>query len=93
MAIQDPKMEATYIHNYNYSLEEFKKQKDSGFSSPVRFGAYHYGSHYSNTGIVAHYLVRLSPYTNVALEYQGIVKISDKHVLFKADQLNFRQQL
>ncbi|KAI1732503.1 beige/BEACH domain-containing protein [Ditylenchus destructor] len=70
MAIQDPKMEATYIHNYNYSLEEFKKQKDSGFSSPVRFGAYHYGSHYSNTGIVAHYLVRLSPYTNVALEYQ-----------------------
>uniref|UniRef100_A0A915DNE7 Uncharacterized protein n=1 Tax=Ditylenchus dipsaci TaxID=166011 RepID=A0A915DNE7_9BILA len=71
MAIQDAKMEPTYIHNYNYSAEEFKRHHGgTGFSSPVRFGAYHYGSHYSNTGIVAHYLVRVSPYTNVALEYQ-----------------------
>jgi hypothetical protein len=35
------------------------------------FGAYHYGSHYSNSGIVIHYLVRIQPFTTMAIEYQG----------------------
>lgn len=72
MAIQDLKMESVYIQSYNNLLEEFKKVDDNFFSS-VRFGAYHYGSHYSNTGIVAYFLVRISPFTNVALEYQGFI--------------------
>lgn len=58
------------MHNYNSLLEEYRRRADHDHSS-VKFGPYHYGSHYSNTGIVAYYLVRVSPYTSVALEYQG----------------------
>jgi len=32
---------------------------------------FHYGSHYSNSGIVLHYLIRLQPYTEHFLKYQG----------------------
>uniref|UniRef100_A0A183BXV0 WD_REPEATS_REGION domain-containing protein n=1 Tax=Globodera pallida TaxID=36090 RepID=A0A183BXV0_GLOPA len=78
MAIQDSRMEKVYAQNYQSLAEEygrFNRSGDSGSSShkafsSVRFGPYHYGSHYSNTGIVAHYLVRIPPYTSVALEYQ-----------------------
>lgn len=67
MAIQDSKMESCYIQNYATTLEEFLKKECNN-----QFGPYHYSSHYSNTGIVAYYLVRILPYTNVALEYQGL---------------------
>uniref|UniRef100_A0A914I680 Uncharacterized protein n=1 Tax=Globodera rostochiensis TaxID=31243 RepID=A0A914I680_GLORO len=78
MAIQDSRMEKVYAQNYQSLAEEygrFNRSGDFGSSSnktfsSVRFGPYHYGSHYSNTGIVAHYLVRIPPYTSVALEYQ-----------------------
>lgn len=32
---------------------------------------YHYGSHYSNSGIVLHFLVRLPPFTYMFLAFQG----------------------
>lgn len=32
---------------------------------------YHYGSHYSNSGIVLHFLVRLPPFTEMFLAFQG----------------------
>ncbi len=32
---------------------------------------YHYGSHYSNSGIVLHFLVRLPPFTDMFLAFQG----------------------
>lgn len=32
---------------------------------------YHYGSHYSNSGTVLHFLVRLPPFTKMFLAYQG----------------------
>lgn len=65
MAIQDKSKEQHYVDNYK-SLAELHL----GDTETVCFGAYNYGSHYSNTGIIAHYLVRLSPYTTVSLEYQ-----------------------
>lgn len=34
---------------------------------------YHYGSHYSNSGTVLHFLVRLPPFTKMFLAYQGKV--------------------
>lgn len=34
---------------------------------------YHYGSHYSNSGTVLHFLVRLPPFTKMFLAYQGNV--------------------
>ena len=36
---------------------------------------YHYSSHYSNSGIVLHFLVRLPPFTNMFLSYQVILMI------------------
>ena len=32
---------------------------------------YHYGCHYSNSGTVLHFLVRLPPFTKMFLQYQG----------------------
>lgn len=32
---------------------------------------FHYGSHYSNSGTVLHFLVRLPPFTKMFLTYQG----------------------
>lgn len=32
---------------------------------------YHYGSHYSNSGTVLHFLVRMPPFTKMFLAYQG----------------------
>jgi len=32
---------------------------------------YHYGSHYSNMGSVLHFLVRLEPFTQFFLQFQG----------------------
>lgn len=65
MAIQDSKMEAIYVQNYTITLDNYLRKESNN-----QFGPYHYSSHYSNTGIVAHYLVRIPPYTNMALEYQ-----------------------
>ncbi|GMT32361.1 hypothetical protein PFISCL1PPCAC_23658 [Pristionchus fissidentatus] len=68
MAVQDRSMEEHYASNYR-CLEESSRD-DRGFGTPLHFGPYHYGSHYSNCGIVVHYLVRISPFTQIALEYQ-----------------------
>lgn len=32
---------------------------------------YHYGCHYSNSGTVLHFLLRLPPFTKMFLQYQG----------------------
>jgi hypothetical protein len=32
---------------------------------------FHYGSHYSNIGSVLHFLVRLEPYAQYFIEFQG----------------------
>ncbi len=34
---------------------------------------YHFGSHYSNSGTVLHFLVRLVPFTKMFLTYQGMM--------------------
>ncbi|CAI4228779.1 unnamed protein product [Auanema sp. JU1783] len=68
MAIQDKRMESHYISTYNCLQAECTRT--SMEAGPLHFGPYHYGSHYSNSGIVVHYLVRLSPFTQIALEYQ-----------------------
>ena len=44
------------------------------FGSPERLGIdgpYHYGTHYSNSGIVLHFLVRMPPFTKLFLKFQG----------------------
>jgi hypothetical protein len=33
--------------------------------------SFHYGSHYSNSGIIAHFLIRIEPFTKYAVKLQG----------------------
>lgn len=58
--------EEHYVTNYRYLLDQMNEQPQSILKP------YHYSSHYSNSGTVLHFLVRLPPFTNMFLLYQGI---------------------
>lgn len=64
MAIQEQKNEQHYINNYNYL------KTDASNEMSYNQEPYHYSSHYSNSGIVLHFLVRLPPFTKMFLSYQ-----------------------
>ncbi|XP_077073466.1 lysosomal-trafficking regulator isoform X2 [Siphateles boraxobius] len=69
IAVQSKEKEDRYVDNYRYLEEEFKKGKrEDDPMPPVQ--PYHYGSHYSNSGTVLHFLVRLPPFTKMFLAYQ-----------------------
>lgn len=55
---------------------------------------YHYGSHYSNSGTVLHFLVRMPPFTKMFLAYQGESQISwelrEKN-MFHSSKKSFRK--
>ena len=60
-----------------YLEEEYKKGiHEDDPMPPVQ--PYHYGSHYSNSGTVLHFLVRMPPFTKMFLAYQG-----ESHIKFK----------
>ncbi|KAK3927653.1 Lysosomal-trafficking regulator [Frankliniella fusca] len=66
MAIQNKCNEQHYIDTYNYVKQELSE----GLGLAGRHEPYHYGSHYSNSGIVLHFLVRMPPFTGMFLHYQ-----------------------
>ncbi|XP_076297603.1 lysosomal-trafficking regulator mauve isoform X3 [Lasioglossum baleicum] len=67
MAVQDKKNEQHYINNYNY----MKQALSEGLNLiALNQEPFHYGSHYSNSGTVLHFLVRLPPFTSMFLCYQ-----------------------
>ena len=51
-------------HTSKNQLKASQSQSESGM------GPFHYGSHYSNSGTVLHYLARLPPFTEMSLSYQ-----------------------
>lgn len=59
MGAQDEARLAKFLEKYNYLI-------DAEEEIP-----YHYGSHYSNVGSVLHFLVRIEPFTQFFLEFQG----------------------
>ena len=62
-----------YIANYNALVDEMERSTEDGDGEEdPGLGPYHYGSHYSNTGVVLHFLVRLPPFTAMFLRYQGL---------------------
>ncbi|XP_016343394.1 lysosomal-trafficking regulator-like [Sinocyclocheilus anshuiensis] len=62
-------LQDTSIYRNPYLEEEYKKGKrEDDPMPPVQ--PYHYGSHYSNSGTVLHFLVRLPPFTKMFLAYQ-----------------------
>ena len=66
ISIQHTEMEEHFTTNYNY-LEQSMMENPSAIMKP-----YHYSSHYSNSGSVLHFLVRVPPFTSQFLIYQGI---------------------
>ncbi|KAJ2942698.1 hypothetical protein O0L34_g2168 [Tuta absoluta] len=68
MAIQNKNREQHYINTYN----DLKMARREGCSPLLRQAQpHHYASLYSNSGGVLHYLVRLPPFTELFLNYQG----------------------
>jgi len=63
MAVQKRSRENYFVHQYNYLKVEKESEREETLP-------YHYGSHYSNSGIVLHFLVRLPPFTQMFLKYQ-----------------------
>ncbi|XP_066461496.1 lysosomal-trafficking regulator [Eleutherodactylus coqui] len=69
IAVQSKEKEDRYIDNYKYLEDEYcKADREDDPMPPVQ--PYHYGSHYSNSGTVLHFLVRLPPFTKMFLAYQ-----------------------
>ena len=84
--ILKPKIRLKHTFNYNLRLKtiyqifilkiqaieaDIELCKRNPDSSHAPLAPYHYASHYSNSGVVLHYLVRLLPYTQMFLKYQG----------------------
>ncbi|XP_063221149.1 lysosomal-trafficking regulator isoform X2 [Bacillus rossius redtenbacheri] len=67
MAVQDKKNEQHYINYYNYLKQEMMEGPNL---MSLNQEPHHYGSHYSNSGTVLHFLVRLPPFTRMFLSYQ-----------------------
>jgi hypothetical protein len=62
--------ESSWFCALQYLEEEYRKgAREDDPMPPVQ--PYHYGSHYSNSGTVLHFLVRMPPFTKMFLAYQG----------------------
>ncbi|KAM4772207.1 lysosomal-trafficking regulator [Rhinophrynus dorsalis] len=69
IAVQSKEKEDRYVNNYKYLEDEYcKGDREDDPMPPVQ--PYHYGSHYSNSGTVLHFLVRMPPFTKMFLAYQ-----------------------
>ncbi|TRY64090.1 hypothetical protein TCAL_10775 [Tigriopus californicus] len=66
ISIQNPEKQERFENNYEAT-------------KGTQLGPYHYGSHYSNSGIVLHFLIRVPPFTSMFLKYQdGHFDIPDR---------------
>lgn len=76
ISVQRAEKEEGYRANYRALADELQKSHE--MTCPG-IGPYHYGSHYSNAGIVLHFMVRVSPFTAIFLKYQdGSFDIPDR---------------
>ena len=67
---QNESRDQHYIENYNYLKRDFENRPDGSPAQGPNLGPFHYGSLYSNPGIVLHFLVRLPPFTKLLMDYQ-----------------------
>ncbi|KAH8278307.1 hypothetical protein KR044_010890, partial [Drosophila immigrans] len=79
IAVQLQENEQHYISNYTY-IDSTNTNMGSLILKP-----YHYSSHYSNSGTVLHFLVRVPPFTSYFLRYQG--KLHAKAFFLNANSL------
>lgn len=52
-------------------LRDFVERFESFCDASMDIPPFHYGSHYSNAGIVLHYLLRVEPFSTLAIDLQG----------------------
>ncbi|GFN74593.1 lysosomal-trafficking regulator [Plakobranchus ocellatus] len=69
IAVQDKTREQRYKDNYEFLCQEAVRPNNED-EMMMQVPPFHYGSHYSNSGTVLHYLVRLPPFTNMFLNFQ-----------------------
>ncbi|KAJ6240212.1 beige/beach-related [Anaeramoeba flamelloides] len=55
----------------NDRAEQFKMRYENWEDPSGQIPAFHYGSHYSSSGIVLYYLLRLEPFTKLFIKFQG----------------------
>jgi hypothetical protein len=76
ISVQQREKEDRYRGNYRALSDELQRSHEMACPG---VGPFHYGSHYSNTGIVLHFMVRLPPFTGMFLRYQdGSFDIPDR---------------
>ncbi|XP_055879864.1 lysosomal-trafficking regulator-like isoform X2 [Biomphalaria glabrata] len=68
VAVQHESKEKRYKDNYEFLCQEANQPHNE--NEMMRVAPFHYGSHYSNSGTVLHYMVRLPPFTGMFLSYQ-----------------------
>lgn len=64
IAVQHEENEQHYVNNYTYINNTMTSM------GTLQIKPYHYSSHYSNSGTVLHFLVRVPPFTSYFLRYQ-----------------------
>ncbi|XP_071033257.1 lysosomal-trafficking regulator, partial [Parasteatoda tepidariorum] len=69
VAVQHKYREKFYMDTYELLKEQASCSSSTEFELPIS-GPYHYGSHYSNSGTVLHFLIRILPFTYSFIKYQ-----------------------
>jgi len=68
ISVQEESRERHFQERYKFLDDDYKNCPDD--EREMKTPPFHYGSHYSNSGTVLHFLVRLPPFTQLFLEYQ-----------------------
>uniref|UniRef100_H2ZF70 BEACH domain-containing protein n=1 Tax=Ciona savignyi TaxID=51511 RepID=H2ZF70_CIOSA len=68
ISVQDSSREQHFKERYKFLEDDYKNCSED--ERELKTPPFHYGSHYSNSGTVLHFLVRLPPFTQMFLEYQ-----------------------
>ena len=68
ISVQEESREKHFRDRYKFLYDDYKNCCDD--EREMKTPPFHYGSHYSNSGTVLHFLVRLPPFTQLFLEYQ-----------------------
>lgn len=63
ISTQNEEKEKEYVTDFNYLMQQMNDMQ-------TILKPYHYSSHYSNSGTILHFLVRMPPFTNMFLLYQ-----------------------
>lgn len=70
MGALDPNRADRFQQKYEV-LEQTLAETAGDTADPETMAPYHYGSHYSSSGTVLHYLIRLEPFTRQFIQFQG----------------------